>query len=49
MNIAHLFWIVPVSMIIGSIATVVIACALNAGDITREEEKRNENQTVDND
>lgn len=42
MNIAHLFWIVPISMVIGSIATVIIACALNAGNIAKEEEKRNE-------
>jgi hypothetical protein len=42
MNILNLLWIVPASMVIGAVAIIAIACAVRAGDISQEEEKRNE-------
>lgn len=39
MNILHLLWIVPASMVIGAVTILVIACAIRAGDISEMEEK----------
>ena len=40
----NLLWIVPLSMIIGALSIICIACIINAGNITKELEKeRDEN------
>ena len=39
MNILHLLWIVPASMVIGAVAIIAIACVIRAGDISEMEEK----------
>ena len=43
-DILNLLWIVPLSMIIGALGIICVACAINAGNITKELEKeRNKN------
>ena len=43
-GILNLLWIVPLSMIIGALGIICVACAINAGNITKELEKeRNKN------
>ena len=40
----NLLWIVPLSMIIGALSIICVACAINAGNITKElERERDEN------
>ena len=43
-DILNLLWIVPLSMIIGALGIICVACVINAGNITKELEKEeNEN------
>ena len=43
-SVLNLLWIVPLSMIIGALGIICVACVINAGNITKELEKeRNKN------
>ena len=45
----NLLWIVPLSMIIGALSIVCVACVINAGNITKELEKerdKNDNRNA---
>ena len=49
MDILNLLWIVPLSMIIGALSIVCVACVINAGNITKELEKeknKNDNRNA---
>lgn len=41
-DILNLLWIVPLSMIIGALIIICVACAINAGNITKELEKESD-------
>lgn len=45
----NLLWIVPLSMIIGALGVICVACVINAGNITKELEKegnKNDNRNA---
>lgn len=36
LNIFHLFWIIPLSMLVGALTIVCVACAIASGRSDRE-------------
>ena len=48
-DILNLLWIIPLSMTIGALSIVCVACVINAGNITKELEKekdKNDNRNA---